>query len=353
MNFIENYPVCDKCQYEKLLYCTKYNSECLSINLLNKTYSIPCEQCLINDSYILVQENKDNNIIKQKAIFHIPDLSILDNIILLIEKQKEFPDAFYPNRIIGEIYDAFPGAIWNGRTPLFGKEFLSMQKISEIKNKIEQNNLSLNLTWNNHLVKDMYLYDSYSNAITELFNNGCHSITVASIELLYYLKEHYPNYTFYQSHILSEKQYDLNINDMFDMYVMSKKYNNNWDKLNNLNNSDKEKIEFLCNDICFPNCNKNIHYETVNQHLLLNCSETVNHTPKCLIDKNFKFYNAKRWPTTINPEDIDKYVDNGFYHFKLAGRGDDKEILLYKICKYFVKPEFFEDIYFSILGGNK
>lgn len=352
MNFVENYPVCDKCQYEQLLYCKKYNTECVSINLLNNTYTIPCEQCLANDSYVIAK-NKNQSLITKKAIFHIPDLSILDNIILLIEQQQKFPDAFYPNRIIGEIYDAFPGAIWNGRTPLFGKEFLSMQKIAEIKDKMEKYNLSLNLTWNNHLIKDMYLYDSYSNAITELFNNGQHSITVASIELLYYLKEHYPNYTFYQSHILTEKQYEININDLFDIYVISKKYNNNWEKLDSLSEVEKGKVEFLCNDNCFPGCNKNIHYETANQHLLLNCSETFNHTPKCLIDKNFKFYNTKHWPTTINPEDIDIYLDKGFQHFKLSGRGDDKEILLYKICKYFVKPEFFEDIYFSILGGNK
>ena len=141
------------------------------VDLLNNTYTIPCEQCLVNDSYI-VAKNEKQPLITKKAIFHIPDLSILDNIILLIEQQQKFPDAFYPNRIIGEIYDAFPGAIWNGRTPLFGKEFLSMKKITEIKDKMEKYNLSLNLTWNNHLIKDMYLYDSYSNAITELFNNG-------------------------------------------------------------------------------------------------------------------------------------------------------------------------------------
>lgn len=351
MNFLENYPVCDNCKYTQLLHCKKYNTKCISVNLQNNTHVIPCEQCLIDDSYVF-SEKKQYPITKQ-AIFHIPDVSILDNIIILMEYQKKFPDVFYPNRIVGEIYDAFPGAIWNGRTPLFGKEFLSIQQISEIKDKLEKNSLSLNLTWNNHLIKDMYLYDSYSNAITELFNNGQHSITVASIELLNYLKEHYPNYTFYQSHILSEKQYNLDINNIFDMYVISKKYNNNWEKLDTIAQKDRAKIEFLCNDNCFPQCNKNIHYETVNQHLLLNCYETIDHTPKCLIDKNFKFYNTKLWPTTINPEDIDKYLEKGFQHFKISGRGDDKEILLYKICKYFIKPDFFEDIYFSVLGGNK
>lgn len=82
----------------------------------------------------------------------------------------------------------------------------------------------------------------------------------------------------------------------------------------------------------------------------MNCcyESTVNAIP-CSIDQDFKFYNTKRWPHTINPKDIEKYLQNGFTHFKICSRGDSPEILLYKICKYLVKPEFFEDIYFSIL----
>ncbi len=349
MNFIENYPVCDNCEYSKLLYCKKYDQECISVKLLNSSHNIPCPECLQQDSFVeKVQSNKAITKIQNKALFHIPDLSILDNIILLLEKKKQFPDAFFENREIIEIYDSFAGAIWNGRTPMFNKEFLSMQEINNIKTKLEDNNISLNLVWNNHLIKDNYLYDTYSNCITELFNNGLHSVTVASDDLLQYLKQYYPNYTFYQSHIKSERSFNLDINDKYDIYVAPTKYNNNWEILKNI--KEKDKIEFLCNDICFPSCNKSLHYETVNQHLLMNCNETCEHTFPCLIDHNFSFYNTKRWPTTINPEDIDYYLKEGFVHFKLSGRGDTKEILLYKICKYFIKPEFFDDIFFSLIN---
>lgn len=352
MNFLENQPVCDNCEYSKLLYCNKYKKQCISIGLFNETHMVPCEDCLNIDSF----KNKDNQnkqqdieTLENKALFHIPDLSILDNILLLLEKRKIFPDAFFPNREIIEIYDSFSGALWNGRNPMFNKQFLSMQEINKIKNKLEDNNISLNLTWNNHLIKNDYLLDTYSNCITELFNNGLHSVTIASDELLEYIKSHYPNYTFYQSHIKSERQFQLEINNNYDIYVAPKNYNNNWDLLNQIQETDKHKIEFLCNDICFPLCNKNLHYETVNQHLLLNCNETCGHTYPCLIDHNFSFYNTQKWPTTINPEDIDNYIKNGFIHFKLSGRGEKKEILLYKICKYFIKSEYFEDIYFSLL----
>lgn len=352
MNIKNNYSICEQCKYSELLFCKKYNKECVSINLNNNRYEIACEECLVQDSYTLKADNNIINIGSNKACFHIPDLTILDNIILLLKKQKQFSYAFYPNRIITEVYDAFPGAIWNGRTPLFNRSFLSIQQINEIKEKLEKNNLSLNLTWNNHLIKEHYLYDTYSNNVTELFNNGLHSITVASDDLLLYLKKNYPNYTFYQSHIRTEKNYELLFSDNYDIIIAPKKLNNNWEALNLIDNTNRNKIEFLCNDACFPDCNKNIHYESVNQHLLLNCYESIENTPYCKIDQTFKFYNTQRWSTTINPKDIDLYLNNNFLHFKLASRGDSKEILLYKICKYLVKPEYFEDIYFSILGGN-
>jgi len=55
----------------------------------------------------------------------------------------------------------------------------------------------MNLTWNNHLVSGTDVYDRFCNAITKVFHNGKHSITVASPELFNYLKEKYPNFTYY------------------------------------------------------------------------------------------------------------------------------------------------------------
>lgn len=294
-----------------------------------------------------------NNFTENKqALFRIPSIDILDNIILLLHYQQLFPYAFYPNRIISGIYDAFPGAIWNGRTPLFNKLFLSLQQINEIKEKLEKNNLSLSLTWNNHLLQEKHLYDTYSNNITELFANGQHSITVSSDLLFSYLKKNYPNYKFYQSHIKSEATQTINFDSNYDLIIASKNYNNNWNILNTIPINERSKIEFLCNDLCSPNCNKIKHYDTVNEHLLLNCYESKKFTNKCPIqDTFFKFYNMSQWSTTIRPNDIDIYVENNFLHFKLAGRGDDKNILLYKICQYLVKPEYFSDIYFAIIGG--
>jgi hypothetical protein len=201
-------------------------------------------------------------------------------------------------------------------------------------------------------LQEKHLYDTYSNNITELFANNKHSITVSSNLLFLYLKENYPNYKFYQSHIKSEADQVINFDFNYDLIIAPKNYNNNWAILETIPENHRNKIEFLCNDICAPNCNKMMHYNTVNEHLLMNCYESKKFTNKCPIqDTFFKFYNTSQWETTIKPDEIDKYINNNFLHFKLASRGDDKSILLYKICQYLVKPEYFSDIYFAIMGG--
>ena len=168
---------------------------------------VRCLQCLENDSYSDSENNiilLQDNIIKNKiAFFHIPGTNIIDNIIILLDLQHKFPYAFYENRQIVEIYGAFSGCMWNGRTPLFEK-FLSIQEINIIKNKVESLNLSLNLTWNNNQITESDLTDKYCNLITELFHNNRHAITISSPILFNYLKTNYPNFLYYQSIIQNE-----------------------------------------------------------------------------------------------------------------------------------------------------
>lgn len=259
--------------------------------------------------------------------------------------RKYYPEAFRENCQISEIYGAFPGAIWNGRTPNFGGESLTIQQIDGIRQEIEDLGLSLNLTWNNHLVSGTDVYDRFCNSITEVFHNGKHAITVASPELFNYLKNKYPNFKYYQSVIQTEADKEfVRKDDRYDMFLMNRKLNNNWDELLKIPEAERDKIEFLCNDACTPICKRIGHYNVVNACLLKRSDESClgNY---CTIDHDFMLYNVNKWPMTIKPEDIDKYIENGFCHFKLCSRGDEPPIIAYKIAKYLAKPEYIDDVY--------
>ena len=284
---------------------------------------------------------------KTIGYFHLPGPENLDIFLPIIKMREHYPEIYYENRVISEIYGSFPGAIWNGRTPNYGGPSFTIQEIDKIRRDIENLGLSLNLTWNNHLVSGTDVYDRFCNSITEVFHNGKHSITVASPELFKYLKEKYPNFTYYQSVISTsnDKEGLVKKDSDFDYFLWTRSLNNNWEELNKVPMEERPYIEFLCNDACTPICKRMGHYNIVNKQLLNRSDERYFIGTYCTIDHDFIRYNAKRWPVTIGPEHIDKYLENGYQHFKLCSRGDQKAILALKIIPYLVKPEYVEDVF--------
>lgn len=352
MNTLNGYAICTDCKYSSLNYCNKFNEECLSISIAEKRHQLNCLACINTDSYTSGKFIKEelNNI----GYFHVPNPYFLKLYAISTYCQNKHPDAFYSNRKIYEIYGNFGGEIWNGRTPDYGMRCLNNQQILNIKKLIEQLNLKMNLTFNNHLIKEKDLYDSMSNMVAEVFHDGTHNITLSSDYLYQYLKKTYPNYHFYYSAIASENSNlldDMSLFNKYNMLLWPRNENNNFKLLEQVPELQKLQIEFLCNDNCTPFCNRKIHYNLVNQEIKERKANSEFQFLKqyCTIDHDFVFYNTKRWPITINSEDIDKYISMGFQHFKLCSRNDPLPVFAYKLYKYLVKPEFFEDIYFLTL----
>ena len=351
MKFSEkrHYPICTGCKNEEILYCTKYQQSCISFAENGQAYQICCNDCIKENGY---EEKTDNILLLNEEIYpiaklHIPGLKILPHIKFLLKEKEQYPFAFYKDREIVEIYDAFPGAIWNGRTILAGRPFLGIQEINNIREQVESLNIGFNLTWNNHLIDEIDLNDKFCNLITEIFHNGKHSITVGNDLMLSYLKEKYPHFSYYQSIIQSANNKDFIQNNDYDIQLISTKLNNNWEYLNTINPKERARIEFLCDESCFPTCPKLHHYDLVNYCNKNFAREAKVESVDCPVDWRFSYHNKTRWPITINPEDISKYLDLGFQHFKLEGRGASPVPLFYRVCKYLVKPEYFEDVFFK------
>ena len=344
MKNVKGYPVCDGCKYSSLHHCNKFNEACPSFCFGTSRYQVACLACIDEDGYEfgLKEENPSSDII---ACIHAPGPENFDLFYSIIKMQEYYPECFYENRKITEIYGAFGGAIWNGRTPNYTGKIFTIQEIDSIRMAAEDLGLSINLTWNNHLVSGTDVYDRFCNAITEIFHNGKHAITVASPELFNYLKEKYPNFKYYQSVIQTTNDKVFNKKDeRYDFYLMNRNLNNNWDELLKVPEEERSTIEFLCNDICTPICNRMGHYNIVNA-CLLNRSDENCLGNYCTVDHDFADYNNRTWPMTIKSEDIDTYLQHGFCHFKLCSRGDTDYAIAYKKAQYLAKPEYFTDVY--------
>ena len=340
--------VCNGCKYSTLLFCEKYKVDCLSMRVTNQRIQVPCAQCAEENGY----EKQTEEILKDKkepvALFRVPEFNMFQMYCAMKRAQEWYPEAFYDGYVISEIYDAFPGCIWNGRTANFGGEIWDRPSIENFRDDVEAQGWTVNLTWNNHLVKGTDVYDRYCNMITDVFHNGKHAITVSSPDLFEYLRNKYPNFRYYQSVIQTEKDNQfVKKADGYEVWLWNRHLNNNWDELLKVPMEDRDKIEFLCNDACTPICNRMKHYNRIDQGILdrINMDDWCNGMDMCTIDHDFMVFNGLRWGTNINYLQIPKYVENGFKRFKLCSRGDDPILCLHKNLKYFVKPQFFDDIF--------
>lgn len=355
MNKKNGFAICKNCKFSKLNFCDKYKKECLSISIEGIREQLNCLDCLNEDGFELKENNINQKLDKsKKAYFHVPNANFLKIYAIYKYLKNKYPEAFIENREIIEIYGNFAGSLWNGRTPDYGQRILHNNNIKYIKDKIEELDLTFNITFNNHLIDETNLNDSISNMIANVFHNNKHAITVSSPILFNYLKENFPNFKFYYSAIQTENLNLLNNLSLFSQYdkiLWPRNDNNNWDKINQIPDNLKEQVEFLCNDICTPFCNRKVHYNLINEELKNRNYESEFQflTKYCTIDHDFTFFNTKRWPITITSELIEDYLNQGFSHFKLCSRNDKDIVFIYKLYKYLVKPNFFEDIYFLTL----
>lgn len=347
------YPICNGCKYSSLHYCHKYNQECVSMFFAPKRVQIACSKCFDENGYEVGESIYTIPRPEKIGYFHLPGIENFTTFKCIAKMKEYYPKAFYTNREISEIYGAFPGAIWNGRTPNFNGTVLTMQQIDKVRKNMEELGLTMNLTWNNHLVVGTDVYDRFCNNITEIFHNGKHAITVASDELFKYLKEKYPNFKYYKSVITTELDKTFLENQDYDMLLMNRKLNNNWDELLKIPEDKRSNIEFLCNDACTPICNRMGHYNIANKCLLQRLDEGPFTNNYCTIDHDFMLYNVDKWPMTITPDDIDEYINNGYVHFKLCSRGDDTPVIAYKVARYLAKPQYVGDVFCWALGRDE
>lgn len=99
--------------------------------------------------------------------------------------------------------------------------------------------------------------------------------------------------------------------------------NKAFDQLKGLPQAQKDKVEFLCNECCWPGCkDRKLRYETVSRKNLGEaCPEHVCTAPDA--QEGYRFSKAMQSPMAfIGTEEIRRtYLPMGFSHFKIEGRG--------------------------------
>lgn len=287
---------------------------------------------------------------EEKAYYHLPGLfEFYELYRVFLPLYREHREYFYDWCEIGSIYGAPADCIWGGGRVGFGDS-----EPEEVLALMMEYNISARLTFSNSLLKGEHLSDKRCNRLCGLFSTGGKSSQTFSVNngvivhsdiLLDYLRSTYPSLYF----VSSTTKVITNFEDLvaevnredFRYVVPDFRLNKAFDNLNTLTQSQKDKIEFLCNECCSFGCtDRKACYENVSRKSLgEECEDHICTAPNG--GDGYIFSKAMTNPGFIGIKDItDTYLPMGFSNFKIEGRSLGSAIILEFLLYYMTKPEY-------------
>ena len=282
------------------------------------------------------------------AHYHLPGLfEFYELYRLFLPLWREHRDWFYEWCDIGSIYGAPMDCLWGGGRVGFGEA-----DADDVLSLMKQHGISARLTFSNSLLKKEHLADKRCNELCKKFSRVVPSasttvrngVIVHSDLLADYLKEKYPELYLVSSTTkvltdFSDFEAELDRAD-FKYVVPDFRLNKEFNLLATLTQSQKDKVEFLCNECCDFDCkNRKRCYENVSRK---NLGEDVPEHKCASPDAadGYKFSLAMKNRGFIGIQDIQKtYIPMGFSNFKIEGRGLGSAVVLEFLLYYLTKPE--------------
>ena len=278
---------------------------------------------------------------KETAHYHLPGLfEFYDLYKLFLPLFYEHRDYFYDWCDIGSIYGAPADCIWGG-----GRVGSGEQDPREVLALTQTYGISARLTFSNSLLREEHLADPRCNALCRLFSEtGGNGVILHSELLLDYLKRTYPKLYFVSSTTKVLTDFDQCRQEAeradFQYVVPDFRLNKAFDRLQALPDRLKDKLEFLCNECCWPGCrDRKACYEAVSRK---NLGES-GPEHRCAAPEaqgGYRFSKAMENPAFIGIHDIQHtYLPMGFSNFKIEGRELGSALILEFLLYYMTKPE--------------
>ncbi|SKB77443.1 hypothetical protein SAMN06296386_10594 [Lachnospiraceae bacterium] len=279
-----------------------------------------------------------------KVYYHLPGLfefyELYEVFLPLFRDHREY---FYDWCEIGSIYGAPMDCLWGGGRVGFGEA--EPQKVAALMKKY---GISARLTFSNSELREEHLSDRNCNALCAMFENSGpvqNGVIIHSDLLMEYIKSKYPKFYFVSSTTKVLTDFDKFADELdredFLYVVPDFRLNKDFDRLKDLSDSQKQKVEFLCNECCWYGCyDRKRCYENVSRKNLGDSVEDhICVSPEA--HKGYKFSDAMKNPGFIGIDDIQNvYVPAGFSNFKIEGRSLGSAVILEFLLYYMTKPEY-------------
>lgn len=291
-----------------------------------------------------MKNNKQTLSPAKTAHYHLPGLfEFYELYRLFLPLFYEHREYFYDWCDIGSIYGAPADCLWGGGRVGFGEN-----QAEEVLDLMEEYGVSARLTFSNSQLRPEHLSDKQCNRLCTLFRKSGtveHGVIIHSDLLLNYIKEQYPGLYFVSSTtkvITDFKQLTEELNRGEFRYVVPDfRLNHQLESWKQLSDTQKDKVEFLCNECCSFGCkNRKACYENVSHKVLgEDCPDSICSDPQA--KDGYVFSKAMQNPGFIGIQDIENiYLPMGFSNYKLEGRSLGSALVLEMLLYYMTKQEY-------------
>lgn len=274
-----------------------------------------------------------------------------------LKKTKDCPWMLKNNVVIESIYGS-PTCIWNGGRTL-ANVYYNKQQLLNIHDCYAELGIKVRFIFTNPLLNNHDLFDRYCNLVMDIFKDISPEVVINSPLLEDYLRNNYPTVSFVSSttkrlrHSESQlKEFNLD----YKYICLDYDYNYNQEFLDRINLSDRSRVEILVNSVCPKGCDARVLHQEFSAKRQLNfdseddCDVAEQFFKNCpLMKRSINIHPSKHGYTKeflsgtnyILPQDLNNFLDKGFYHFKIQGRELTTSQLFAEFLPYLIKPEFY------------
>lgn len=257
--------------------------------------------------------------------------------LCFITLQKNNKSVFKNGYRITNVDGYFPYSIWSIDRD---NRYVTQRDMETTLRLYSQNNINVNLIFDNSTICKKDLNDKFSNIILKSAHKEGNGIYVKSNILYEYIKEKYPLYNLFK-YATPEEFNQKNI-------LIIDKYNNQIKK-NDV--KYKENAIITLNPLCPAECK---HYEEHRKYIEM---EQINYYRVsdiyvCPLKKNFNFYDLKSHSNFITAEKMKDYIKAGFSNFRIEFPTMEKSVdinygvydAIESFIYYLIKPEYQQEI---------
>lgn len=294
---------------------------------------------------------------KEAHFFLCGAFESFDFIHVFLKTAKNCPWMLKDNVVLDSVFGS-PTCIWNGGRAI-ANVYYNKKQLQNIHDTYANLGVKVRFIFTNSLLNEHDLYDRYCNLIMYIFQDLSPEVVVYSPLLEDYLRSQYPTVSFISSttkRLRTSKEQLKEFNHDYKYICLDYDYNYDYDFLDSIQEKDRNRVEILINSTCIKGCNARVlHQEfSCRRQLEYDCDEDCE--SEAFFKECPKIKRSMELPTSndcntknlyidtnyIFPQDLDKYLDIGFNHFKIQGRELKPSQILAEFFPYLIRPEYYQ-----------